>query len=70
MTRTRTRLDYSGRFSRINDTKSVKKGRPLLQAILSQILGEGEKNKKRLIENSDKAISKDKVSFNHQPNRT
>lgn len=34
MTRTKTSIDYRGRFSRINDTKSVKKGRLLLQAIL------------------------------------
>lgn len=69
MTRTRTRLDYSGRFSRINDTKSVKKrSTPSSGNFITDIGRRRKKN--RLIENSDKAISEDKVSFNHQPNRT
>lgn len=69
MTRTRTRLDYSGRFSRINDTKSVKKK---VDSFFRQFYNRyWEKTKKKTIDrNSDKAISKDKLSFNHQPNRT
>lgn len=69
MTRTRTRLDYSGRFSRINDTKSVKKRSTPSSGNFITDIGR-RRNKKRLIENSDKAISKDKVSFNHHPNCT
>lgn len=68
MTRTRTRLDYSGRFSRINDTVSVKKVDPFFRQFYNRYW---EKAKKKTIDrNSDKAISKDKVSSNHQPNRT
>lgn len=69
MTRTRTSIDYPGRFSRINDTVSVKKVDPFFRQFYNRYW-EKAKEKKRLIENSDKAISKDKVSFNHQPNRT
>lgn len=69
MTRTRTRLDYSGRFSRINDTKSVKKRSTPSSG--NFITDTGRRRKKTTIDrNSDKAISKDKVSFNHQPNCT
>lgn len=68
MTRTRTRLDYSGRFSRINDTVSVKKVDPFFRQFYNRYW---EKARKKPIDrNSDKAISKDKVSFNHQPNCT
>lgn len=67
MTRTRTRLDYSGRFSRINDTVSVKKVDPFFRQFYNRYW---EKARKKTIDrNSDKAISKDKLSFNHQPNR-
>lgn len=69
MTRMKTSIYYPGRFSRINDTVSVKKVDPFFRQFYNRYW-EKAKEKKRLIENSDKAISKDKVSFNHQPNRT
>lgn len=48
MTRTRTRLDNSGRFSRINDTKSVKKkSTPSSGNFITDI---GRRRKKKMID--------------------
>lgn len=49
MTRTRTRLDYSGRFSRINDTKRVKKRSTPSSGNFITDIGR-RREKKRLIE--------------------
>lgn len=68
MTRMKTSIYYPGRFSRINDTVSLKKVDPFFRQFYNRYW---EKAKKKPIDrNSDKAISKDKVSSNHQPNCT
>lgn len=69
MTPMKTSLAYSGRFSRINDAE-CKERSTLSSGNFIQIQILGRRKKKTIDRNSDKALSRDKVSFNHQPNRT